>query len=137
MVTFHFLKLKFLFAASAAVVLALVGSELHAFGKGAEVEVALVAGEHVGYDAFRSLDFVVYDERSDAFFQAGQVVRLLVEAVVEFGPIHAFHNLLEFLRVEVRHGPVRFRSKSRGCARSGRAGGATCIPRACAARLAS
>lgn len=83
MVALHLLEGEFLFAGRTDVVLLLPYGVLYIVGKGTEVQIMLIAGQHVGDDAERFLDFAVEHESGNLLVEGFDVERLLFVCVIE------------------------------------------------------
>ena len=105
-VALHKRDVELFVAERANVVLAFPDGELDVVGKGAEVEEALVAGEHVGNDARRALHLAIAHQARHLGVERGEVERARRKVVVEPRPVEAFHDFAELARVEVRNCPV-------------------------------
>ena len=106
MVALHKRDVELFVAERANVVLSFPDGELDVVGKGAEVEEALVAGEHVGNDARRALHLAIAHQARHLGVERGEVERARRKVVVEPRPVEAFHDFAELARVEVRNRPV-------------------------------
>jgi len=108
-VALHELQVELLATDFAAMPLLLPHGEFDVLGECSQVEVVLVARQHVGDDARLTLYLAVAHQFGDATPHRYGVKRLGMVLVVEQRPVEALHNLLEPLHVEVVDGPVLHR----------------------------
>lgn len=107
MVAFHLFEGELFVADSTYVVLLLPYGELYVIGKGTEVQIMLIAGQHIRDDAKGLLDFAVAHEAGYLFVEGCNVECLVMIGVIEICPVESFHDFLELLHVEIGGCPIQ------------------------------